>query len=50
MIVWNIGMGSRAHGHERHNCRCSLIMDEPDLSDVHEWVEQKLRELEETQT
>ena len=49
-IVWNLGQGSRAHGHQKFNCRCSLIMDEPDISDVYDWVERKLRELEETQT
>ena len=45
-VVWNIGQGSRAHGHEKFNCRCSLKMEEPNLSDVHAWVEKKTRELE----
>ena len=49
-VVWNLAMGSRAHGHARHHCRCNLKMDEPDLSDVQEWAERKLAELEALKT
>ncbi len=45
-VVWNLSSGSRAHGHNSYNCRCSLEMGEPDLSDVNEWIEKKLFELE----
>lgn len=45
-IVWNLAQGSRAHGHQRYNCRCSLEMGEPDLSDVLEWAKQKKAEIE----
>jgi len=49
-IVWNIGMGSRAHGHQRHNCRCKLLISNVDLSDVNSWLEEKTKELEEQLT
>ena len=26
-IVWMVGIGSNAHGHEVYNCRCGLIPD-----------------------
>ena len=45
-VIWNLAIGSRAHGHSKQNCRCSLKMDEPDLSDVKEWAERKLAEIE----
>jgi len=32
-VVWNLALGSRAHGHERFNCRCH-ITHKFDLSDV----------------
>ena len=49
-VIWNLSQGSKAHGHSGHNCRCSLHMGEPDLSDVQEWAEKKLAEFEALKT
>lgn len=32
-VVWSLSQGSRAHGHERFNCRCHITYD-IDLEDV----------------
>lgn len=32
-VVWNIDSGSKAHGHMRSNCRCTITADF-DLSDL----------------
>ena len=32
-MVWYIFQGSKAHGHERFNCRCSMSVDY-DLEDI----------------
>lgn len=37
-VVWNTTIGSQAHGHQRFNCRCSII-PEVDLSDVKQKIE-----------
>ena len=37
-VVWSLAQGSRAHGHERYNCRCH-ITHEFNLSDVTAKVE-----------
>jgi uncharacterized protein with gpF-like domain len=37
--VWNTWDGSRAHGHERFNCRCTITPD-VDMSDLVAQVEQ----------
>jgi len=47
--VWNMGQGSRAHGHTRANCRCTLEFNpdtDIDMSDVFEMVQNKITELE----
>ena len=49
-VIWNLSQGSKAHGHSGHNCRCNIQMDEPDLTDVQEWAERKLAELEALKT
>lgn len=38
-VVWNLMLGSRAHGHERFNCRCHTT-HEFDLSDTRAKVQQ----------
>ena len=46
MVVWSMGQGSRAHGHQRFNCHCTLDIVKVDTKDVDVWVEKKTRELE----
>ena len=43
--VWDVHQGSRAHGHERFNCRCH-ITSEIELKDLVEKVETWKTELE----
>jgi len=44
-VVWNKVVGSKAHGHQRFNCRCSII-PRMNVSDVLEQVQLLKQELE----
>lgn len=44
-VVWNVARGSQAHGHERYNCRCTII-PEIHVADLKQKVEQLLHETE----
>jgi len=37
-VVWNTTVGSQAHGHQRFNCRCSII-PKVDVSNIKEKIE-----------
>ena len=37
-VVWDMQQGSKAHGHERYNCRCHVTA-EIDLSDLRKRIE-----------
>jgi len=37
-VVWDMQQGSKAHGHERYNCRCHVTA-EVDLSDLRRRIE-----------
>jgi uncharacterized protein with gpF-like domain len=44
-IVWDKFVGSKAHGHERFNCRCSII-PHVDVRDIHAKIQVLKNELE----
>ena len=37
-VVWDMQQGSKAHGHERYNCRCH-ITSEVDVSDLKQRIQ-----------
>jgi len=43
-VVWEISIGSKAHGHQRYNCRC-FVTSEIDVSDLRKRVELFLHQL-----
>jgi hypothetical protein len=36
-VVWELSIGSKAHGHQRYNCRCH-VTSEVDISDLRKRV------------
>ena len=44
-IVWMVGLGSNAHGHERFNCRCGII-PEVHVEDLKKKINQLLQAVE----
>ena len=44
-IVWMTGIGSNAHGHERFNCRCSII-PEVHVEDLKKKIQQLMQAAE----
>lgn len=43
-VVWNLSSGSRAHGHVRFNCRCTIIPSF-DMSDLRSRIEKIFSEI-----
>jgi uncharacterized protein with gpF-like domain len=44
-VVWNVSRGSQAHGHQRYNCRCTII-PEVNVADLKRKIDQLLRATE----
>lgn len=44
-VVWDVARGSQAHGHERYNCRCTIV-PEVHVDDLKAKIEQLLRATE----
>ena len=45
-VVWTLGLGSRAHGHQKYNCRCNVHITNVNIDDVYEWAEKNLVKIE----